>query len=119
VPGLFVNVAGHHARPRNNLNGVLALPSGSTYSLSVFDGFQGFRGSTLTLVASIVSASSTAALYWASVAERQIALPPVFRRMRCVAISNFLSEQRAATAPTVPKMRRRYVARSHRANRQA
>jgi len=47
---------------------VLALPPGSTYSLSVFDGFQAFRGSTLPLVASTLSASSTAALSWASVA---------------------------------------------------
>jgi len=39
--------------------------------------------------------------------------------MRYVAIPHFISEQRAATATTVPKMRRRYVARAHRADRQA
>ena len=82
---------------------MLALPSDSTYSFSVFDGFQAFRGSTLPFVSSTLPASSTAAQSWASVAERQIALPPVFvRRMRYVAIPHFLSEQGAATATTVP-----------------
>jgi hypothetical protein len=98
----------------------LAVPPGSTYSFSAFDGYQAFRGSTLPLVAGTLPASSMAALSWASVAERQIALPPVFvRRKRYVAIPHFLSEQGAATAATMPKMWRSYVARAHRTNRQA
>jgi len=47
---------------------VLALPPVSTYSLSVFDRFQAFRGSTLPFVSSTLPASSTAAQSWASVA---------------------------------------------------
>ena len=108
------------ARPRNSRSGEYWRYLSSTYSLSVFDRFQAFRGSTLLLVSSTLPASSMAALSWASMAERQIALPPVFvRRMRYVAIPHFLSEQGAATATTMPKMWRSYVARAHRTNRQA